>query len=416
MDYCLVLKGGQGLLKSTSLKALAGGEWFTSSHARDDKDFLLNVHSCWIYELAELETITNKTQSGALKNLITTATDTFRTPYGRTSEKHHRQSVFCATVNKEEFLRDDTGNRRFWVVPIEGANKLDREAITAARDAIWKAAVLAHEAGELPMLTKEMEALSALQNEQFNEQDPWVGLVQAWMDNDPILRWKGEAGDPSTSKYDPGDQYSSAEILYSAGLRQANQFGKPDEMRLAEVLRSLGWHRTKQRRVNGKVTRLWQMSQPSQPSQPHVEQVVTPQTEMAAVVLGVASQPSQPLETKGLTAAEHCVKELPDASAPLLDDRGCDTPSKPRRTTAAQSVSVSQPLLSEVVTAAKVVTVEGAITDIEIGAAIEHHGSGGWRGGWRVTAAEQTNIGIRYRIESGSASLNVGADVIRLCA
>ena len=144
MDYCLVLKGGQGLLKSTSLKALAGGEWFTSSHARDDKDFLLNVHSCWIYELAELETITNKIKSGALKNLITTATDAFRQPYGRTSEKHDRQSVFCATVNKEEFLRDDTGNRRFWVVPIEGANKLDREAISAARDAIWKAAVLAY--------------------------------------------------------------------------------------------------------------------------------------------------------------------------------------------------------------------------------------------------------------------------------
>jgi hypothetical protein len=416
MDYCLVLKGPQGHLKSTSLKELAGRDWFTSSHARDDKDFLLNVHSCWIYELAELETITNKTQSGALKNLITTATDTFRTPYGRTSEKHHRQSVFCATVNKEEFLRDDTGNRRFWVVPIEGANKLDREAITAARDAIWKAAVLAHEAGELPMLTKEMEALSALQNEQFNEQDPWVGFVQAWMANDPILRWNPESGDPSTSKYDPDNQYSSAEILYSAGLRPPNGCGKADEMRLAEVLRSLGFKRTKQKRVQGRATRLWQMSQPSQPSQPQVEQVVTPQTPMPAAVLGVPSQPSQPFEEKDQTATGRCAAALPQASTLLLGKRGCDTPSKLPKTTAAQSVSVSQPLLSEVVTAAKVVTVKGAITDIEIGAAIEHHGSGGWRGGWRVTAAEQTNIGIRYRIENGSASLNVGADVIRLCA
>jgi len=240
MDYCLALKGDQGLLKSTSLKALTGGEWFTSTHADGDKDFLLNVNSCWVYELAELETITNKRQAGALKNLITTATDVFRPPYGRTPERTNRQSVFCATVNKDQFLRDDTGNRRFWVFPIGGSAQLDRDAITAARDAIWKAAVLAHEDGELPMLSKELEALSAAQNEQFNEQDAWVGMVQAWMDGEPLHRWDPDR-DPSTKKFDPAGAFASAEILYSAGLKRPDAITRADEMRLGEVLKGLGF-------------------------------------------------------------------------------------------------------------------------------------------------------------------------------
>lgn len=246
MDYCLVLKGAQGLLKSTSLKTLAGEEWFTSSHAEQEKDFLLNIQSCWIYELAELEAITRKKQAGALKNLISTATDTFRPPYGRTAERMPRQSVFCATVNKDQFLRDDTGNRRYWVVPIEGTEKLDREAILAARDSIWKAAVIAHEKGETPMLEETHEALSAEQNKDFNEQDAWVEMVQAWIDGDPLLKWDPER-DPSPRPFEPGAPITSAEILYSAGLKRPDAITRSDEMRVSEVLQSMGFKKTRMR-------------------------------------------------------------------------------------------------------------------------------------------------------------------------
>ena len=255
MDYCLVLKGGQGVLKSTSLKALAGADWYTSSYADQDKDFLLNVHSCWIYELAELESITNKREAGTLKNLLTTSIDTFRKPYGRTAERTPRPSVFCGTVNKDQFLQDDTGNRRFWVVPIEGAEKLDRKAIKAARDSIWKAAVIAYENGELPMLPENLEAQSADQNEGFNEQDAWVDMVQAWMDGDPLTRWN-EDRDPSTRFFEPSEVFTSAEILYSAGLKRADSITRSDEMRLGEVLRAMGFQKT-ERRVDQRKRRVW---------------------------------------------------------------------------------------------------------------------------------------------------------------
>ena len=262
MDYCLVLKGGQGLGKSTSLKALAGEDWFTSSHADQNKDFLLNVHSCWIYEQAELESLTSKRQAGTLKNLITSSTDTFRKPYARTAERVPRHSVFCGTVNEHQFLQDDTGNRRYWVIPIEGTEKLDKEAIAKERDAIWKAAVIAHEKGELPMLTEELEAESADQNEEFNEQDAWVGMIQAWMDGDPLLRWNKDSGDPDPRPFEPDVLITSAEILYSAGLKRPDAITRADEMRLGKTLRPMGFEK-KKRGIRGWIFELCSPTSPT---------------------------------------------------------------------------------------------------------------------------------------------------------
>lgn len=412
MDYCLVLKGHQGLLKSTGLKALAGGEWFTSTHANSDKDFLQNVHSCWIYELAELESITNAKQAGALKNLITTATDVFRPPYGRTPERTDRQSVFCATVNKDQFLRDDTGNRRFWVVPIEGSKQLDRDAIATARDAIWKAAVLAHEAGELPMLSEELEAISADQNEDYNEQDAWVGMVQAWMDGDPLVKWNHEAGDPSTSIYKATEAFTSAEILFSAGLRPPNGITKADEMRLAEVLRSLGFERSKQLRVEGVIARRWRMSQPSQPSQPSHSEVVTPQTHGRAVDQLKTSQPSQPKKDKEVEKKAGATTAPNDARETSLGKAGCYTPPKNPEATAVQVISASQPAIFEVVTAPDVVT---PVERLPCGVEVEYMDADHcWHKGFNIVDVVETSVGVRYRIESGDEFRVLSADKVRL--
>jgi len=406
MDYCLALKGDQGLLKSTSLKALAGGGWFTSTHADGDKDFLQNIHSCWIYELAELETITGKKQAGALKNLITTATDVFRPPYGRTPERMARQSVFCATVNKDQFLRDDTGHRRYWVVPIKGSAQLDRDAITAARDAIWKAAVLAHEAGELPMLSKELEALSTAQNEQYNEQDAWVGMVQAWMDGKPLHRWDPDR-DPSTTQFDPAGAFASAEILYSAGLKRPDAITRADEMRLGEVLKGLGFA-SRQRRVKGKPARLWVPSQPVPTVTTSTAEVVTPQTPSNAMGREVPSQPSQPqTRSRGLKGEGREGGGAAAVSA-YLETRGCDTPPAPAGPAAAQLVcpvttSLSQPPA-------------GCDTSgtYEVGDLVDLIApDGNWRNGFRVVDVVEISTGTRYRVQGATDGYNVTGHQLR---
>ena len=348
MDYVLVLQGAQGQLKSTSLGALASHEWHCSSIPENEKDLLLNIHSTWIYELAELESVTSRKESGKLKNLITTSADLVRVPYGRTSERMARQSVFCATVNEDTFLRDDTGNRRFWVVPVEGAKPIDKAGLLAARDAIWKAAVAAYRAGELPMLPAELEVLSSQQNQEFNQQDPWVEMVLAWMDGEPLHRWDPDR-DPSTVIYDTNQPFTSAEILYSAGLRRLDQITRADEMRVAAVLRQLKFDRA-QKRVNGRIDRFWLPSQPSQPSQPTYAEVVTPETRSGADGLGLPSQPSQPISTKReLKKKGHAT---PGAGVIYQDSfekshRGCDTLAT---SPAPQSFQPSQPTFHEVVT------------------------------------------------------------------
>ena len=184
-----------------------------------------------------------------MKNLITITTDNFRAPYGRNNEPHRRGSVFCGTVNEESFLSDETGNRRYWVVPITGTEPLYRDGLLAVRDGIWKAAVAAYRANELPMLTRAQEALSEIQNETFTYSDTWLEMLQNAIESNP-RRWQMP--------------FSTAEALAAAGLKNSEQITRADETRLAPVLRQLGFDKAKNhvRTGDGGRIRLWGLAQP----------------------------------------------------------------------------------------------------------------------------------------------------------
>ena len=177
-DATCVLKGRQGMLKSSFWATLASPPWYNSTMPQGEKDAQLNIHSCWIFELAELESLTGRKDAGALKNLITTRSDLFRAPYGKATSPHPRPSIFVGSVNNESFLRDETGSHRYWVIELN--NKPDLQQLQANRDAIWKAAVLAHRAGELPMLRDKHQAASDAQNSAYEDEDPWLALVSTW--------------------------------------------------------------------------------------------------------------------------------------------------------------------------------------------------------------------------------------------
>jgi len=199
--------------------------------------------------MGELESHTGKRSAGHMKNLITITTDNFRAPYGKNNEPHRRGSVFCGTVNEDSFLRDETGNRRYWVVPIAGSEPIDRDGLLMARDGIWKAAVAAYRADELPMLTRAQEALSEIQNETFTYSDPWLKPLQDAIESNPG-RWQLP--------------FSTSEVLEEVGLRQREQLSRADETRIAPLLRQLGFDKAKNavRTGNGGRIRLWRLAQP----------------------------------------------------------------------------------------------------------------------------------------------------------
>lgn len=121
----LILQGKQGLAKTSFFRVIAGNPlWFNEGVCIDvsNKDSLIKAVSAWISELGEIDSTFKKDQS-ALKAFITSPLDRIRLPYAASISDMPRTTSLCGTVNPDKFLKDDTGNRRYWVIHIEQINK-----------------------------------------------------------------------------------------------------------------------------------------------------------------------------------------------------------------------------------------------------------------------------------------------------
>jgi len=118
----LTLQGEPGIFKSTWLKNLVPDKsWFKGEFVGLDvnsRDSIQKAVKYWVVELSEIESTFRKEFIG-LKGFITSEYDEYRAAFERRIEKHKRRTVFCSSVNSKEFLRDDTGDRRFWVLEVE---------------------------------------------------------------------------------------------------------------------------------------------------------------------------------------------------------------------------------------------------------------------------------------------------------
>jgi hypothetical protein len=128
-DGMLVLQGEQGIGKTTFVRTIALKDEFCGigrSLNFQDKDTLRRCGSAWIVELGEIET-TFKSDKEKLKAFITDETDLYRLPYARNDTHLARRTSFIGTCNSDEYLIDETGNRRFWTIPLE---KINLEALS----------------------------------------------------------------------------------------------------------------------------------------------------------------------------------------------------------------------------------------------------------------------------------------------
>lgn len=119
-DNMIILTGKQGIGKSSLLSKMAG-EWFTDNIVDfNSKDTLLLLQNCIMVEVPELQGF-NKADSNRLKQFLGQKTDKYRAPYEHREEEHPRHCVFFGTTNDDEFLRDSTGNRRYWPIEVRKA-------------------------------------------------------------------------------------------------------------------------------------------------------------------------------------------------------------------------------------------------------------------------------------------------------
>lgn len=182
VDTVLILEGRQGLKKSRFLQQLCPeATWFTDGLSDfGSKDQAVEIEGKWIVELAEMKGFGKELD--AIKAFITRAAENYRPPYGRNDIHSPRKCVFAATVNPEVagYLRDSTGNRRFW--PIE-CTKQSPELPPALRDKLWSEAKRRFESGERWWL-EDQELINAAEQEQQRRVilDAWHERIEDYVE------------------------------------------------------------------------------------------------------------------------------------------------------------------------------------------------------------------------------------------
>lgn len=189
-DYMLTLSGPQGIGKSTLFDRL-GGDWFSDSLTSvQGKEAYEQLQSVWIMEMGELSAL-KKSEVEATKLFISKREDRYRKSYGKRVEQYPRQNVFIGTTNEKQFLRDDTGGRRFWVVDLVNKAKhnlfdeLDKETVKK----IWAEAKLYYDLGEELKLDPELEEEARAIQEAHGEDNPLEGLIIQYLDTPLPKDW-----------------------------------------------------------------------------------------------------------------------------------------------------------------------------------------------------------------------------------
>ncbi|GAB1462192.1 virulence-associated E family protein [Pedobacter sp.] len=190
-DHVLVLVGAQGRKKS-SLVAKLGRQWFSDSfNTVEGKESFEQLQGVWLVEMAELSALA-KAEVEKIKHFITKRDDRYRVAFGRRVEKFPRQCVFFATTNKKYFLKDPTGDRRYWPVLLD-AQEPTKDVFKDLTDnevaQIWAESVVNYKKGETLYIPENMVKIATDIQKSHAEEHPWTGLIQQYLDTPIPTAW-----------------------------------------------------------------------------------------------------------------------------------------------------------------------------------------------------------------------------------
>jgi predicted P-loop ATPase len=184
-DNIIVLNGAQGVGKSTLIARL-GGDWFSDSLSLTDtydKSAAEKLQGYWLLEIGELAGM-KKADIDKVKGFLSRQDDKYRASFGRRVTSHPRQCVFFGTTNSDTgYLRDISGNRRFWNVKTPGGSEKNSWQLTTDDVAqIWAEALTYVNAGEKLYLDADLEEMAKAEQREAVEHDPREGLVRQYLD------------------------------------------------------------------------------------------------------------------------------------------------------------------------------------------------------------------------------------------
>lgn len=239
-DYVAVLQGPQGCLKSTFWQMLFGKPYYGVFTGKiDSTDARLLLQRRLVLEFAEIDRYTRGTCVAETKAFLTAETDLIRAPYASNFADYPRPSISVGTCNEDAFLRDGTGNRRFWVIPIAVESQINLGMLGQEYLGIWKAAMAAWRGGELPYLTLVEEAQAKLDVQQFTEESVLMSTIDAFLRARPAQVW--------FNKHTIQEHVGGLDLRANAG-----QVDK----QIKQAMLDLGWYEFRPR-IEGRRPKVW---------------------------------------------------------------------------------------------------------------------------------------------------------------
>jgi predicted P-loop ATPase len=237
-DFITVLEGPEGINKSTAIRILAGGEYFSDQSilGASDKEVQEQLEGIWMHENADLAGM-RRADVEQVKAFASRQVDRARPAYGRVREDRPRRSIEWATTNNEAYLLSQTGNRRWW--PLK-TGKLDIEALKRDRDQLLGEAATYEAAGERIGLNESLWSDARNVQEQRRVTDPWEDALANVDGYSDIVHKLGDGFERV---------FSSDLLAHVLQIPRAQQTSQHSQ-RLAHAMKHVGWGRSE----NGRIT------------------------------------------------------------------------------------------------------------------------------------------------------------------
>ncbi len=191
-DYLPTLIGAQGIGKSTFIRIM-GKNWYSESlkiSDMKDKTAAEKLLGSWVIEISEMDGM-NTTKADTLKSFLSAQQDKYRPAYGRETVTNKRQCIIIGTSNEREFLKDDTGNRRFWPIDV-GKNTPEKSVFTELPEVIdqmWAEAYVLWVLGEPLYPNAEMAKEAEREQEAHRHEDPRKGIIEEFLKQPVPVEW-----------------------------------------------------------------------------------------------------------------------------------------------------------------------------------------------------------------------------------